>query len=107
LPDILRVDNGPEFLGADFTAWCAHQGIFIDYIEPGKPNRNASIQRFNRTYRTEVLNTGLFASLDEVCEMTWAWILEYNEQRDHDALGGLTPAEVLQRVDVSTVEWSP
>lgn len=38
LPSVLRMDNGPEFLGADFTSWCADPGIFIDYIEPGKPN---------------------------------------------------------------------
>ena len=102
LPDILRVDNGPEFLGETFTTWCADHGIFIDYIEPGEPNQNAFIERFNRTYRTEVLNTWLFTSLEEVREITWAWMLEYNEERDHDGLGGLTPAEVLQQAKVST-----
>jgi putative transposase len=106
LPDILRVDNGPEFLGTTFTDWCAESGIFIDYIEPGEPNQNAYIERFNRTYRTEVLNTWLFATLEEVREITWAWMLEYNEERDHDALGGLTPAEALQQADVSTFELS-
>ena len=39
LPDILRTDNGPEFLSNQFTEWCEAHGIFIDYIEPGKPNR--------------------------------------------------------------------
>ena len=106
LPDILRVDNGPEFLGTTFSEWCAAHGIFIDYIEPGKPNQNALIERFNRTYRTEVLNTWLFANLEEVREITWAWMLEYNEERDHDSLGGLTPAEVLQLANVSTFELS-
>lgn len=95
LPDIVRADNGPEFLSTAFTQWCANHGIFIDYIE-----------LFNRTYRTEVLDTWLFASLEEVREITWAWMLEYNEQRDHDALGGLTPAEVLQQANVSTFELS-
>jgi putative transposase len=89
LPDILRVDNGPQFLGATFTEWCADHGIFIDYIEPGEPNQNAFIERFNRTYRTEVLNTRLFASLHEAPEITSAWMLEFNEERDHDALAGL------------------
>lgn len=106
LPDVLRVDNGPEFLGTTFTDWCVDHGVFIDYIEPGEPNQNAFIERFNRTYRTEVLNTWLFASLDEIREITWAWMLEYNEERDHDSLGGLTPAEVLQQANVSTFELS-
>jgi putative transposase len=105
-PDVLRTDNGPEFLGEFFTTWCKNNGLFIDYIEPGQPNQNAYIERFNRTYRTEVLDTWLFKDLDEVREMTWAWMLEYNEDRDHDSLGGMTPAEVLQKARSSTFELS-
>jgi len=106
LPDVLRTDNGPEFLGEVFVSWCEANGIFIDYIEPGKPNQNAFIERFNRSYRNEVLDTWLIRNLDEVRELSWAWMLEYNEERDHDGLGGLTPAEVLQNVRVSTLELS-
>jgi putative transposase len=102
LPDVLRTDNGPEFLGETFVRWCKAHGIFIDYIEPGKPNQNAYIERFNKSYRNEVLNTWLFRTLDEVRELTWAWMLEYNEDRDHDGLGGLTPIEALQQARVST-----
>ena len=106
LPDVLRTDNGPEFLGQVFTDWCEANGIMIDYIEPGKPNQNAFIERFNRSYRREVLDTWLFRNLGEVRELTWAWTLEYNEERDHDSLGGLTPAEALQKAGFSSYEWS-
>jgi putative transposase len=106
LPDVLRTDNGPEFLGEVFVEWCDKKGIWIDYIEPGKPNQNAYIERFNRSYRNEVLDTWLFRSLAEVRDMTWAWMLEYNEERDHDGLGGLTPAEALEKARVSTLELS-
>jgi putative transposase len=106
LPDMLRTDNGPEFLGEAFTQWCEKRGVFIDYIEPGKPNQNAYIERFNRSYRNEVLDTWLFRNLDEVREITWNWMLEYNEERDHDSLGGLTPAEALERANVLTFEVS-
>lgn len=102
LPDVLRTDNGPEFLGAAFVSWCEANGVLIDYIEPGKPNQNAYIERFNRSYREEVLDTWLFRHLDEVREISWAWMLEYNEERDHDGLGGLTPDEALQQARVST-----
>ena len=81
-------------------------GFLIDYIEPGKPNQNAFIERFNRSYRAEVLDTWLFRNLDEVRELGWAWTLEYNEERDHDRLGGLTPAEVLYNARISTFELS-
>ena len=106
LPDVLRTDNGPEFLGEVFTDWCRANGVMIDYIEPGKPNQNAFIERFNRSYRNEVLDTWLFRNLDEVREITWAWMLEYNEERDHDGLGGLTPAQALENARLSTFEWS-
>ena len=106
LPDILRTDNGPEFLGEVFVSWCQARGILIDSIEPGKPNQNAFIERFNRSYREEVLDTWLFRNLDEVRELTWAWMLEYNEDRDHDSLGGLTTAEALHQARVSTFELS-
>jgi hypothetical protein len=41
LPDMLRTDNGPGFLGEVFTQWCEKYGVFIDYIESGKPNPTA------------------------------------------------------------------
>ena len=106
LPHMLRTDNGPEFLGQIFTEWCEDNGVMIDYIEPGKPNQNAYIERFNRTYRTEVLDVWLFRNLDEVREITWNWMLEYNEERDHDSLDGMTPAEALENARVSTFELS-
>ena len=105
-PRAIRVDNGPEYTSYVFTEWCEKQGIKLNYIQPGKPNQNAYIERFNRSYRTEVLDTWLFRDLDEVREITWAWMLEYNEERDHDSLGGMTPAEALKRARSSTFEWS-
>jgi putative transposase len=56
LPRKLRVDNGPECTAARFVDWAEHNGIQIQYIQPGKPNQNAFIERFNRFYRDAVLN---------------------------------------------------
>jgi putative transposase len=90
-PQAIRCDNGPELTSQVFVDWCARMGIAIRYIQPGKPNQNAFIERFNRTYREEVLNSYLFEDLDQVREITYNWLLAYNEQRPHDALGGLPP----------------
>ena len=107
LPDVLRVDNGPEFLSSDLVSWAESAGMMIQYIQPGEPNQNAYIERFNRTYREEVLNLYLFDSLQEVRETTYWWIIEYNEQRPHDALGDLTQAEyMVQNAKNSTLQLS-
>ena len=64
LPQVLRTDNGPEFLGEIFVSWAADVGMATQYIQPGKPNQNAYVERFNRTYREELLDQYLFASLE-------------------------------------------
>jgi putative transposase len=93
LPQVLRVDNGPEFLGEVFVRWARDHGMAIQYIQPGKPNQNAYIERFNRTYREEVLDQHLFVRLEDVREATWQFLIDYNEHRPHDSLGGMTPAD--------------
>jgi transposase InsO family protein len=67
----LRTDNGPEFLGEAFTEWAKGQGMAIQYIQPGKPNQNAHIERFNRTFREEVLDQYLFRRLEDIREAAW------------------------------------
>lgn len=91
-PQAIRLDNGPELIAERFMAWCAERGIELRYIQPGKPDQNAFIERFNCTYRTEVLNAYVFESLDQVREITAEWLQSYNEERPHDALAGLPPA---------------
>ena len=108
LPQRLRVDNGPEFLSAAFVAWADSAGLVIQYIPKGEPNQNAYIERFNRTYREEVLNLYLFRNLAEVRETTHWWRIDYNEHRPHDALEGRTPAECInQNAQNSSLELSP
>ena len=107
LPQILRTDNGPEFLGEAFTQWAKNAGMAIQYIQPGKPNQNAYIERFNRTLRNELLDQHLFVRLEDVREAAYWWLLEYNEERPHDSLGDLTPSEYAQVARNSSSELSP
>jgi putative transposase len=96
-PSALRVDNGPEFTAQPLVDWCAANAIAILYIQPGKPDQNAYIERFNRTYRTEVLNAHLFESVAEVQAITDAWLVVYNQERPHDSLGRVPPLTFLPR----------
>ena len=109
-PDAIRVDNGPEYLSYVLTDWCRDQGVQLHYIQPGKPNQNAYIERFNRTFRHEVLDAYVFESLKEVREITRHWITAYNEDRPHDSLGSIPPAMFRRQVEqarYSTLELSP
>lgn len=101
-PKAIRCDNGPELISQEFADWCCAHHITLRYIQPGKPNQNAFIERFNRTYREEVLDLYLFENLDEVREISYEWLCQYNEQRPHDALGGLPPSVYRQVVETKT-----
>ena len=104
LPKRIRLDNGPEMLAEVFTDWCDENNIELAYIEPGKPNQNAYIERFNRSYRNEVLDPHLFITLRQARELSAAWLISYNEERTHDSLGRIPPAEFRRRItgEVST-----
>jgi putative transposase len=69
-PAAIRVDNSPELLAQVFVDWCADRGIAVHHIQPGKADQNACIERFNRSYRTEILYAYVFESLAEVRALT-------------------------------------
>jgi putative transposase len=96
-PSMLRVDNGPELTAADFSDWCEERAIEIGYIQPGKPDQNAYIERFNRSYRGDVLDAYVFGSISEVRLVTEEWLEDYNRERPHDSLGGVPPLTFLPR----------
>ncbi len=96
-PAALRLDNGPEFLALRLTDWAEQRGIVLDFIQPGKPAQNAFIERFNQTYRSEVLDANVFTSLAEVRSITIDWLGRYNTERPHDSLGRVPPLTFLPR----------
>jgi putative transposase len=106
-PAKLRMDNGPEFVSVALADWAERRGVMLEFIQPGKPTQNSFVERFNRTFREEVLDFYVFSRLSEVREITEDWLKQYNEQRPHEALGNLTPSEYLavKSPEVSTFDW--
>ena len=101
LPKAIRLDNGSELRSAVFMGWCESKGIELKFIQPGKPQQNAFIERFNRTYHHEVLSAHLFENLNQVKDITEQWIKIYNEERPHAALGKLLPIQYRQQAEFS------
>ena len=95
-PQRLRSDNGPEFISEELQGWCKTNEVELHWIEPGKPTQNAYIERFNGTFRREVLNANVFTSLAQVRRTVADWLVEYNTVRPHQALAFMTPAEYRQ-----------
>jgi putative transposase len=93
LPKNIRLDNGPELISKTLERWAQDNKIELRFIEKGKPTQNAYIERFNGTYRKEVLGFYYFKNLEEVRSVSEEWRREYNEIRPHRALGGLAPKE--------------
>ncbi|WP_345790303.1 IS3 family transposase [Piscirickettsia salmonis] len=90
-PEVIRSDNGPEFISSDFTKWAEQHNILLHHIQPGKPAQNGFIERFNRTYRQDILDAHWFYNLEEVREITEPWVDQYNNERPHESLANLSP----------------
>ncbi len=105
----MRMDNGPELISLALAQWAEDHGVMLEFIKPGKPTQNAFIGRFNRIYRTEILDFYLFRTLNEVREITERWLNEYNSERPHESLNNLTPEEyrlMAEKPEISKSVWN-
>lgn len=114
MPERILSDNGTELTSCSILAWAQKLGICWDYIEPGKPYQNGTMESFNGRLRDECLNESWFLSLSHAQELVDEWRLDYNEKRPHGGLGGQTPSEVarhfaflgLERKRMSNSPWT-
>ena len=95
-PGQLRTDNGPEFTAQTLAAWAEDHDVKLAYIAPGKPTQNAYVERFNRTFREEVLDVYSFSDLDEVRDESTRFQHVYNHERPHRSLDRKTPMQYLE-----------
>ena len=94
LPQLIRVDNGPEFISHKLDQWCKESQINLVFIQPGKPMQNGFIERFNGNIRKELLNANVFISLEEIKLKAEEWKYDYNHNRPHSSLNYKTPVEL-------------
>jgi putative transposase len=96
LPEVITMDNGPEFTSKALDAWAYEKGVRLRFIQPGKPVQNAFIESFNGRFRDECLNEHIFLSLDDARRKIETWRKDYNTNRPHSALGHMTPGEFAE-----------
>ena len=92
-----RMYYGPKFIADAMRTWCETHGITLAHIEPGKPNQNAFIVRFNGSFREEVLDTWVFTTLAEARAVSDDWRHGYNTERSHESHGNVPPLIFLPR----------
>lgn len=85
-PQVIRCDKGPEYVSAVMLAWAVKRGTRIDFIQPGQPQQNAYVERYNCTVRYDWLAHPLFAT---------RWLSTCNHDQPNMALGGITPKQKL------------
>ena len=98
LPERIRTDNGAPF-GSNgdsgltgLSVWWIKLGIQPDRIEPGKPEQNGRHERMHRTLKEATAEPPAAnrrrqqKRFDKFCH-------EYNQQRPHEALGQIPPAQ--------------
>ena len=94
-PSVLRCDNGPEYISQALRTWADDRGIRLEHIQPGQPQQNAYVERYNRTVRYDWLAQTLFETIEQVQDSATRWLWIYNNQRPNTAIGGITPKQKL------------
>jgi putative transposase len=92
----IRCDNGPEYISHLLAQWAEKHKITLLFIQPGNPQQNAYVERYNRTVRYDWLNQYLFCTIDEVQDMATKWLWSYNNERPNTAIGGIPPRQKLK-----------
>ncbi len=73
-PQSIRCDNGPEYISESLKQWAQKRQIELIHIQPGKPQQNAYIERYNRTVRYDWLAQHLFDSIEQMQNYAADWL---------------------------------
>lgn len=95
-PCTIMVDNGPEYIVEKLMKWVEKLGVVILHIQPGQPQQNAYIERYNRTIRHEWLDQYIIESIEEARDHATQWLWSYNNDRPNMGIGGIAPAVKLK-----------
>ena len=92
-PKIIRCDNGPEYISQKLADWADKHEIKLAFIQPGNPQQNAYIERFNRTVRYDWLSHYIYEDIEQLQDQATRWLWTYNNERPNMGIGGITPIQ--------------
>lgn len=108
-PQTIRVDNGPEYISGKLMESAEKRNVRLVYIQPGKPQQNAYIERYNRTVRGKWLGQYIFETIEEAQDQATEWLIRSfsrtngvhdlilnNNERPNMGIDGMTPAMKLK-----------
>jgi putative transposase len=96
-PCMIVSDNGTELTSNAILGWQQERLVEWHYIAPGKPMQNGFVESFNGRLRDECLNEHIFTSYRNAQHIIETWRNDYNQNRPHTSLNGLTPNEFANR----------
>lgn len=96
-PEVLRCDNGPEFISWTLKLFLKQRGVKLVWIQPGSPWQNGYAESFIGTFRDNCLDVEAFRNLADAQLKIEAWRIFYNEERPHSAIGYLEPRAKRER----------
>ena len=95
-PEIFNTDQGSQFTSMTFTGRLQAAGIRISMDGRGRFMDNIFIERLWRSLKYEAIYLHEIADGLTARRLIRDWVVFYNAERPHAALGGRTPAEAYR-----------
>jgi transposase InsO family protein len=112
VPEQILTDNGKVFTGrlgrrpanVLFDRICLNNGIRHILTAPYSPTTTGKIERLHKTMRKEFFSGNSFETIDEVQAGLDVWVADYNNEREHQALGDVPPARRFELARPAALE---
>ncbi len=109
IPESILTDNGKVFTGKRapkpaivlFDRICLNNGIKHILTAPFSPTTTGKIERLHRTMREEFFSEQSFDTIEQFQVALDVWVIEYNNQREHQSIGDVAP---IRRFEIAKQE---
>jgi transposase InsO family protein len=115
IPEQILTDNGKVFTGrlgrkpanVLFDRICLNNGIRHLLTAPYSPTTTGKIERLHKTMRKEFFTDKSFGTIEDMQAALDVWVLDYNNEREHQSLGDVPPIrrfELARPVDLEVID---